>query len=372
MADQALDLIRVALDRRAAGLPLTKEQRARCEREAFALERHLVAGTWGQTGGSENIAPPSAVAMGNWKLFVAMCRCAFRDGLGGSEAWSPTGWYFGKMIETGMVALRDARKARDADAVDVLERWLRAHWVGLALAAVRVTRMELHAYIGSSTPEVRNVGQMQGFTVPPVGSRAKHGVAKEDHHSVMLSHALNVPRSGREKVVLDNQGRQRQRQVQISDALRALLGVKRYTDSTEPEPWGLTRELRALLIDVADGYHDSAREAMPMMLGCQHGDTFEWRRTTDGVEKVMGGRPSANGPAVVVGQATEHGLCVVVQPETKTVGSNRGLEVERSGGSIRARCDTHPAWITVPEIGGDLVYRVLVDGPDPRRNVHFD
>lgn len=344
MANSALEPLRQALDKRAAGVKLSPQELALCRKDLRGLERaadpndperpkNIPVGWF--RGGSENIAVGAAAAAGRYDLVAAMCMFAVIAGLFGSEAGSASSFYFGYVISAVMVALRDARAAGEIAMVAAMERWLLAVWAWEALVSVRIP--------GDG-----------GAAAAIAGNRNKHGVEDSGHRGEILAHALDLPRPGKG--------------VRASAACLSLCGTKKYNQTTAPEPWGLNAETRALLVDVVDGDKAAAREAVALMLGTQPSDRWELLRTTEGAQKIFFGMPNGNGPAIAAGKVYADGRKQeTLEPEDRVENSNPEWRVERDGCAIRASVRGRPE-VAMAEIGGDVLWRVTVEGT----NVHFE
>ncbi len=288
--------------------------------------------------GSQNIPFYAEAGLAHWAWIADVCRLDREEGIFGHELGSPGAFYYGGIIGCKRLALRELRKAGQKQDAEAVRRSIQASLAWDAMTAIPSPRRLDVLNAGGDIVRTENPrpAKKAGVTVAVAGNRwsvkSRGKLTSEDSHSTVLQAALD-PR-------------------------------------TSPG-FGLAEEDRSLLERTVNGDPAAAEVVAGWMFGTIDTPDKRWRwrlrRTTDGVESIFFGPwPNPHKPCRTATQVTNEGAWSSMQPARK--GVNRGWAgnygVEISGGVIRATCAKGSA--ELPELGGEVIWQVDVEGKDMR------
>ena len=274
--------------------------------------------------------------------------------------------YYAEVLAAKLLAYRELPASHPLR--ETVRQNVRAALAWDALVALPTGRLRDRVQIAGQTVEGQSPELRDGITVgiagnrwTPEGGRGK-GITSDDAHSGILAWAL------------DWQPRATRGPGQVRGTMAGLLKVKRYSDPTPPEPWGLTAEERETLRATVNGDVEAARTVSEKYLWGtkparppQHPDpwSFRLRRTRDGVESIFFGPwPNPNKPARSVTQVLTDGTWLGLQPSVDKSSPAAGYHVEIREGQIYASSSQSNGEHSIPELGGDLLWEVSVVGQE--------
>lgn len=321
--------------------------------------------------GSQNHPVMAAMGWGDYKWIAELCRWEKGNGIFGRELGSPA-YYFANVVAAKIVALRDARAAGDyIDAKDIAES-LRCVWAYDALVASVTPRkncwINLHGQIYTNAGDAATY---DGLTVAAAGDRWHTETnISSDSHGIFLTWALDwQPRStSPNKNLLTSNGKWWQENV------AQCTGVPYYNQTTDPEVFGLNATERQKLRDVVNGDVNAALWAAQVVANfgtwkdpnvpvadCYH--KIRMRKTTDGTEIIYFNATNGNKPCQAATQIFNNGDYKSIRPNLyHGTGANNGYVCWVANGLIQADAPGDGAYVSMPEMGGTILWEVNIDG----------
>ncbi len=321
--------------------------------------------------GSKNHPVIAEEGHGNYQWVAALCRYEKQHGIWGRELGAPA-YYYANVIAPKMTALRDARAAGDYSAAKDIAESLRCVWAFDALTAIATPRVNAHINIaGQITNNAGDAAFYNGLTCATAGDRW-HTEANINHdaHGEYLSWALDWQGRSVSPVrnLLTSNGKWWQE-------ITAQLGGKAYyTQSMDPEVFGLNATDRQKLIDVVNGDVNAAKWAAQVVAGfgtwkdpnVNVADCYvkmRLRRTSLGTETVYFNSTNGNKPTQAAAQIFFNGDYYSIRPAFyHGVGANHGYSCWVANGLIQADCPGDGAYVSIPEMGGSNLWQVDIDG----------
>src|SRR3989344_4994172 len=311
---------------------------------------------WNSFGGSQNLALVAHAALGDYKFLSGIAEFSkySTGGVFNKELGSP-GYYFAAPTLAFMVALRDAKKFGDTEAVNVISSYLRSHWALWSLATVPTKRTSawLNHYdrvqtTGSSgkfqpTPTVALAGERWGT----VWGGAIQPDLYSDRASYYVSWALGLSRGD----------------VYAAPVVKVLAGVTKYNQNTPADIWGISDADRTLFKEIVNGNRSRLGEVLKIIeVHGVYNHLIRIRRTTNGVETIFFKSLNGNKPTHAATNVTNQGAWKGIRPCLDNTGSNPGYKVSVANGIITAtgnpsNCRT----VSMPELDGQLIYSVVLE-----------
>lgn len=288
--------------------------------------------------GSQNIPIHAMAGLGpeGYERIAQVCRIEAEEGNFGKENGSPSSFYYGGVVGCKQLAFRELGRLGQADDAESVRRAIRSNLAWDAISSYPVARMR---------DEVNEAGQIR----TAVALRPKRKV------TVAVSGMRWTPK---ERATLTSEDSH-------SEVLVTALG------GGFP---ALTDEEASPLRATVDGDLAAAREVASWMFGTidtpePRAVRWKWRlrRTTLGAESVfLGSWPNPMKPMRVVTHITRDGFWKGMRPSPKraSAGWARDFKVSIEDGIIHSSCVDGEA--EQPELGGDIVWQVEVDGSQVR------
>ncbi len=321
--------------------------------------------------GSQNHPVMAAMGWGDYKWIAELCRWEKGHGIFGRELGAPA-YYFANVVACKLIALRDARAAGAyADAKDIAES-LRCVWAYDALVAAATPRkncwINLHGQIYTNAGDAAGY---DGLTVAAAGDRWHTETnISSDAHGIFLTWAIDwQPRSiTPNKNLLTSNGKW------WMENTAQLTGVAYYNLTTDPEVFGLNAAERQKLRDVVNGDVNAALWAAQVVANfgtwkdpnvpvadCFH--KIRMRKTTLGAEIIYFNATNGNKPCQAATQIFNNGDYKSIRPNFyHGTGANNGYTCWVANGLIQADAPGDGAYVSMPEMGGAVLWEVNIDG----------
>lgn len=321
--------------------------------------------------GSQNHPVMAAMGWGDYKWIAELCRWEKGNGIFGRELGAPA-YYFANVVACKLIALRDARAAGDyTDAKDIAES-LRCVWAYDALVASATPRkncwINLHGQIYTNAGDAAGY---DGLTVAAAGDRWHTETnISSDSHGIFLTWAIDwQPRSTTpNKNLLTSNGKW------WMENTAQLTGVSHFNLTTDPEVFGLNAAERQKLQDVVNGDVNAALWAAQVVANfgtwkdpnvpvadCFH--KIRMRKTTDGTEIIYFNATNGNKPCQAATQIFNNGDYKSIRPNFyHGTGANNGYVCWVANGLIQADAPGDGAYVSMPEMGGTILWEVNIDG----------
>lgn len=329
--------------------------------------------------GSQNHPVMAAMGWGDYKWMAQLCRYEKGHGIFGRELGAPA-YYYANVVACKIMALRDARAAGAyTDAKDISES-LRCSWAYDALVAAATPRkncwINLHGQIYTNSGDAATYN---GLTVAAAGDRwHTEDNISSDSHGIFLSWALDwQPRStSPSKNLLTSNGGWWQ------ENTAHCTGVPYYNQATDPEAFGLTAADRQKLVDCVNGDASAALYAAQIVANfgtwkdpgvfqlvpdCYH--KIRMRKTSLGAEIIYFNATNGNKPCQSATQIFNNGDYKSIRPNFyHGTGANSGYTCWVANGLIQADAPGDGAYVSMPEMGGTILWQVDIDGSEVKFN----
>ena len=323
--------------------------------------------------GSQNHPVMAAMGWGDYKWIAELCRYEKGHGIFGRELGAPA-YYYANVLAAKMIALRDARAAGAyADAKDIAES-LRCVWAYDALMASVTPRK--NCWINLAGQIYTNTGDAAGYdglTVAAAGDRwHTEDNISSDTHGNYLTWAIDwQPRSISPNTnFLNSNGKW------WGESTAQITGVAYYNLTTDPEAFGLNAAERQKLQDVVNGDVNAAKWAAQVVANfgtwkdpntpvadCYH--KIRMRKTTLGTEIIYFNATNGNKPCEAATQIFNNGDYKSMRPNFyHGTGANNGYTCWVANGLIQADAPGDGAYVSMPEMGGTILWQVDIDGAD--------
>ena len=327
--------------------------------------------------GSQNHPVMAAMGWGDYKWIAELCRYEKGHGIFGRELGAPS-YYFANVVACKLIALRDARAAGAyTDAKDITES-LRCVWAYDALVASITPRK--NCWINLAGKIYTNAGDAAGYdglTVAAAGDRwHTEDNISSDTHGNYLTWAIDwQPRS-----ISPNTNFLTSKGKWWGESTAQCTGVAYYNLATDPEAFGLTTAERQKLRDAVNGDANAALWAAQVVANfgtwkdpacpvpdCYH--KIRMRKTTLGAEIIYFNATNGNKPCQAATQIFNNGDYKSIRPNFyHGVGANNGYTCWVANGLIQADAPGDGAYVSMPEMGGIILWQIDIAGNDIKFN----